>query len=133
MYYTLVKLYSNIIPHWEEVPVTISKQRVPIVGITFGQRRKFVNQIKEGEEVFLKRDPNNPYDKNAISVLDKNNNDIGFIGKDWASIYAIKMDLGMKYSAIIIEKEPKVIHIDLKRTNLEEDILFEFLYPKEIQ
>jgi len=133
MYYTLDKLYSNIIPHWEEVPVTISKQRVPIVGITFGQRRKFVNQIKEGEEVFLKRDPNNPYDKNAISVLDKNNNDIGFIGKDWASIYAIKMDLGMKYSAIIIEKEPKVIHIDLKRTNLEEDILFEFLYPKEIK
>lgn len=127
MYYTLDKLYHDIIPHWEESLVTINDEKVPVVGVTFGQRRKFVNQIKKGDEMFLKRDPHNPYDKNAILVLDENGNEIGFIGKDWASVYADKIDLGMKYKAIVIEKFPKVVYINLKRINLEEDILFDFL------
>ncbi|MEC5424278.1 HIRAN domain-containing protein [Virgibacillus sp. C22-A2] len=127
MYYTLDKLYRDVIPEWENNIVAVKKEKLPVVGVARPERKEFVNQIEIGDELLLKRDAENPYDKNAILVVDNGGNTIGFIGKDWASIYADKLDVGMQYKAIVTEKEAKVIKIDVKRNNLHEDILYHFL------
>lgn len=52
-------------------------------------------QINEGALLELKREPDNPFDENAIKVL-WNNNRIGYISKDIAANLAPVMDRGSK-------------------------------------
>ncbi len=56
MYYTLDKLFRDIIPEWEHGSVVIKKERVPVVGITRPERRKFVSEVNIGDELLIKRD-----------------------------------------------------------------------------
>lgn len=127
MYYTLDKLYRDVIPEWEHGSVVTKKEILPVVGITRSERKKFVSKIKTGDELLLKRDSENPYDKNAILVTNQNGDSIGFIAKDWASVYSDKLDVGMRYRAIVKSKEAKVIKLELERTNFDEDVLYDFL------
>lgn len=122
MYYTLDNIYSNIIPEWEQSPVKIKYEKVPMVG-----REKHFNQIGIDECVSLQREPENLLDKNTILVVNKSGKTIGNIRKEWSAVYADKMDLGMKYKAIIKEKDDKVYNVLLERTNIDEEILFPFL------
>lgn len=127
MLFSLEKLYKDKIPEWEDLQVKISIETLPIVGITRPERVDFVKKLKVGDEVILCRDPKNEYDKNAIKVLDMENNLLGFISKDWASIYAQKMDIGMKFLSVVKTKESKVIYISVQRVNLEETTVYNFL------
>lgn len=125
MYYTLEKLYSDIIPNWEKTNIKPPVfNEVKLVGITIENRVEFVSKLCVGDEVFLERDKNNIYDKNAIKVLDKNQNLLGYISKQWATILSKKIDLGMKYQAFVKEKNKKVIDLQLKRVNVDEDIVY---------
>ncbi|WP_283154122.1 HIRAN domain-containing protein [Guptibacillus hwajinpoensis] len=127
MYFTLDKKYSGVIKEWESGKVNSKKEKVPVVGINRPERKQFVSKIEIGDELFLKRDAENPYDKNAILVMDGNGNSIGFIAKDWASIYSEKLDLGMEFKAVVKEKEAKVIKLELQRLNANNDVVFELL------
>lgn len=99
-----------------------------MVGVTRPERRKFVSNVKIGDNLFLIRDEDNPYDRNAILVVDNDDNEIGFIAKDWASIYADKLDVGMKFNAVVEQKEAKVIKIVVERININDiNSLYEFL------
>lgn len=129
MYSTLEKMFCNIIPNWEYTNAILKKEIIPVVGITLKERKLFVENLKLNDTVFLQRDPDNQYDKNAIRVLDKNGNMIGHIAKQWACIYAEKIDLGMEFNAIIKDKEPKVLNISISRSNIEENIVYDFLRP----
>ncbi|WP_339217002.1 HIRAN domain-containing protein [Ornithinibacillus sp. FSL M8-0202] len=128
MYYTLDKMYKKVIPEWEKASVLIKRERLPVVGVTRPERRKFVSNVKIGDNLFLIRDEDNPYDRNAILVVDNDDNEIGFIAKDWASIYADKLDVGMKFNAVVEQKEAKVIKIVVERININDiNSLYEFL------
>lgn len=127
MYRSLDKLYRNVIPNWEDNIISKTKEKVSVVGLSFGNRKKYVNELVTGQELFLKRDPENFYDKNATLVLNKDNNEIGFISKEWATIYADKLDLGMKFRVTVLEKKTKVVYINIQRTNFDDEILFDFL------
>ncbi|WP_047986075.1 HIRAN domain-containing protein [Ornithinibacillus californiensis] len=131
MYYTLDKLYGEKIKKWENSTINRNKERVAVVGITRPERREYVSNIKIGDELLLIRDASNPYDQNAILVVNNEGNSIGFISKDWASIYTDKIDLGMKFKATVKEKKTKVIKIDLERVNYEENSLYTFLMPQD--
>ncbi|MEF3355817.1 HIRAN domain-containing protein [Paenibacillus sp. GYB006] len=127
MLLSLEKMYKNIIPNWEAMRIKSGVEILPIVGITRPERVVFVKNLKVGDEVILCRDSNNEYDKNAIKVLDKDNNLVGFISKEWALIFAPKMDVGMEFLSRIKTKESKVIYISVQRIDLKETTVYNFL------
>lgn len=72
-----------------------------VAGVTFDNRQRLIRRMSVGENISLVRDPNNPYDKNAIKVINSNGEQIGFISKELASTMAIRMDAGVIYSATV--------------------------------
>lgn len=129
----LFKTYSHKIHEWESYDLFIRSEKIPVVGITILERKKYVDNIEIGEEVYLERDLDNKYDANAIKVLNANGNLLGYISAEWAVIYSTKLDLGMKYEAKVVDKKEKVLTIELKRVNIEDDIFYNFLKEDELK
>jgi cold shock CspA family protein len=74
-----------------------------VVGVTYEGRQSIVALLSVGEEVQLVREPDNPYDKNAIKVVRKTGQCFGFISKVLASGFAQKFDdYGKPVKAVII-------------------------------
>lgn len=74
-----------------------------VVGVTYEGRQSIVTLLSVGEEVELIREPNNPYDKNAIKVVRKTGQCFGFISKVLASGFAKNFDeYGKPVEATII-------------------------------
>lgn len=113
-YYLLDQKYKSIIPHWENSSVVLGNLELPIVGVNVGKRKINVKNLKVGDSLKLVRQPDNPYDTNAILVLTENNEEIGFIAKDWASIFSFKIDHGFTYKVIVKEIEQKVVKVKVK-------------------
>ena len=131
IYSTLSKMYRGLISDWEKDELALSrKEKVQVVGLSFGNRKLTFNTLMVGQEVILKRDIDNSYDKNAILVYTNEMREIGFVSADWACIYAPKMDIGMKYDAYIISIEPKVINIEVSRGNNDLIVMFDLLMPR---
>ena len=72
-----------------------------VAGVTFDNRQRLIRRMSVGERVSLVRDPANPYDKNAIMVINSNGEQIGFISKELASTMAINMDSGVNFVATV--------------------------------
>jgi hypothetical protein len=120
VYYSIDQVYKDSVMNWNTSKISINSVILPIVGITQRERIPFVEKLLVGDKVILERDVNNPYVKNAIKVLDNDGEHLGFISKDWASIYAEKMDLGIIYQCEVVSKEPKVIKIKTTRVNIND-------------
>ena len=132
MYYTISKRYANIVPCWESLPVTKQvRETVQMVGINHEGRQEASRKLFPGAKVNLVREPDNIFDKNAIKVYSDEGMIVGYIASDWASIYARKMDIGMLYSDEVTRIESTLITIHIRRTNVEDDILYDFLSEKE--
>lgn len=63
-----------------------------VVGVTFNNRQSVVAQLRLGETLFLRRDPTNPYDRNAIQVVRQNGQQVGFISRLLAASIAPMLD-----------------------------------------
>jgi hypothetical protein len=63
-----------------------------IVGVTFEGRQKVVAQLSIKEQVWLRREPHNPHDGNAIRVERQNGQQIGYIGREIAAVLASHFD-----------------------------------------
>ena len=72
-----------------------------VAGVTFDNRQRIIRRMSVGEIVSLVRDPYNPYDSNAIKVINSNGDQIGFISRELASSLAYQMDSGVKYNATV--------------------------------
>lgn len=125
IYYLLNKKYSSLIDNWEHCTMSLMSY-ILVVGIQIGERNVFVENLNVGDEVYIFRDKNNEYDKNAIKVLDKGNNVIGYIASEYACYYAPKIDKGIKYNLIIKNKEEKTIKCSIIATNLDDYNVNEF-------
>lgn len=68
-----------------------------IVGVTFDGRQRFIPMLRTGEELQLRRECWNQYDRNAIAVYDGRGNQLGYISKELAKDLAPKMDAGIQY------------------------------------
>lgn len=132
MYYDLVQLFKDKVEHWEEGTCAIKSEKVYVVGVQRPERKKAVEAIAIKDEVFLIREPNNHFDKNAIAVYNKNNQLLGYIRKDYASIYAEKIDIGFVYQATVVKKEKSAITIKVIRTNTDKHIVHE-LFNQSVQ
>lgn len=119
IYYLLSKKYSAVIENWEE-KAKITSFTIPVVGINMKGRKSFVDKLNIDDDLYLERESTNDYDKNAIKVLDKGNNHIGYIPSDYAVIYAPKIDAGIKYTLKLKKKEDKRLEVFIKANNLDE-------------
>ena len=63
-----------------------------VVGVTFENRQAVVALLTEGEQVSLIRDPENPFDPNAVKVVRWDHQQIGFLDRELAKIMAPRMD-----------------------------------------
>lgn len=76
-----------------------------VTGVTFKNedgtsRGDIIREMSKNPDntITLEREPNNQFDANAIKVF-ANNKQIGYIGKDYASILAGMIDSGRKFIA----------------------------------
>jgi single-stranded-DNA-specific exonuclease len=63
-----------------------------VVGVIFEDRQAVVALLTEGERVSLIRDPDNPFDSNAVKVVRWDHRQIGFLDRELARIMAPRMD-----------------------------------------
>ena len=63
-----------------------------VVGVTFGNRQDVIGKMNIGDMVFLVREPDNPYDPNAIRVETKLGLQIGFLSRQVANKLADTFD-----------------------------------------
>ena len=86
----------------------IQNVKLKVVGVTFTNedtgvpRQSILAQLNTESAVFLDREPGNKFDKNAVKVVTLLGQ-VGYIGKDYASIIAEMMDSGRKFRAKIAE------------------------------
>ena len=79
-----------------------------VVGVTFKNddtgvsRQQIISQLNKESAVFLVREPNNKYDKNAVKVMTLLGQ-VGYVAKDYAEILAEMMDSGRIFQAKIDE------------------------------
>ncbi len=105
-YYSLLdEKFGNIIPNWEGTKAASGSFDIPVIGLTVGKRLTTIQALVEGEQLKLLREPDNPYDSNAIKVVTNDDREVGYIAKDWASIFAYKMDCGFTYKVSLKQKE----------------------------
>ena len=125
-FYSILDMnFKEKINNWEPSQVQSEVFKLPVIGLSFGSRMKFINELTEGDHLRLIPEPNNPYDPFAIQVATDDNNQVGYIAKDWASIFSYKMKCGFKYDAHLLKKdfEKKHLLISLKPQIPEENLI----------
>ena len=86
-------------PTKDETPVThtqaaplAQEYTLRVVGVTFDGRQAVVAKLTSGEPVALKREPTNPYDRNAIMVVRLTGEQFGYIDRFTAARIAYRLD-----------------------------------------
>lgn len=130
MFVTLEKVYPSLVPNWEPLTVSRKAQDIFVVGINRLERTKFVKALKNSEKITLQRDLDNKFDEFAIQALNTNGDMLGFVSKEWACIYAEKLDMGMEFEAVVKKIDSTYLTLAVKRINYDVDILYDFLKPK---
>lgn len=77
-----------------------NKYEFAAVGVTFDNRQEILNElysdsVKSGIDnipVILKKEPENPYDKNAIAIMTTDNRSIGYVSKDFNELIGEQLD-----------------------------------------
>ena len=80
-----------------------------VAGVTYEGRQRVVRTCREGEPVFLHREPNNPYDENAVAVYVERKSllgktryaQVGYVPAEDASELAYWIDKGYTALGII--------------------------------
>lgn len=87
----------------------IKNVKLKVVGVTFTNedstsRQSIISQLNNNSVVTIRREPTNKFDTNAIAVFTEFGQ-VGYIGKDYASILAPMMDTGTQFKASIAETD----------------------------
>lgn len=95
-----------------------------VVGVTFGDRQRYVRSLKIGEKLILENEPNNPHDSQAVKVQSKDGQIIGYLNKN---ISKIVFDIFQGLVAIQYAQVLKVIGDEKKGQSL--GVIIEFYIP----
>lgn len=87
----------------------IKNVKLKVVGVTFTNedgtsRQGIIRELCDHDEITLRREPTNRYDTNAIAVFTEIGQ-VGYIGKDYATILAPMMDAGTQFKVTIAETD----------------------------
>ena len=74
-----------------------------VAGVTFEGRQRYIRNMlrNNSTKITLRRDRNNPYDSNAVAVINEYGEQIGFLSRQVASSVAPRMDMGIRYQAMV--------------------------------
>lgn len=99
----------------------IKNVKLKVVGVTFEGRQEIIKQLNKNDIITIRREPTNKFDTNAIAVWSEKGQ-VGYIGKDYASILSPMMDAGTKFEATIAEldeyKNTHYIHILINEVDI---------------
>jgi len=73
-----------------------------VVGVTFAERQKIIQEITAGETVEIRREADNPYDANAIAIYYQDCL-IGYLKAQLAKHLAPSLDRGYSYQATVAQ------------------------------
>jgi type I restriction enzyme M protein len=75
-----------------------------IAGVTFEGRQEGLARLKRGDKVWLRREPDNPYDPNAVHVERRSGRSLGYLPTELAEDLADALDdLGDRHPARVTE------------------------------
>lgn len=74
-----------------------------LAGVSFEGRQSVVTRLTEGTPLRLVREPDNPYDTNAIALMDPIGDQVGFFNRRLAAALASEVDAGVSYSVTVTE------------------------------
>jgi hypothetical protein len=63
-----------------------------LVGVSYDGRQRVVAGLNFGEELSLVRQPDNPFDRNAILAENKHGQQIGYLNRELAKVIACRFD-----------------------------------------
>lgn len=92
------KTYLRIIRALED---TIELEST-LQGIDYEDRAQLANRLREGDEIILESEPDNPYDAYAVRVLFDGHH-IGYVQRDTAKIASRELQLGARARAMVSE------------------------------
>ncbi|MEW6724600.1 MAG: single-stranded-DNA-specific exonuclease RecJ [Bacillota bacterium] len=72
-----------------------------VAGVTFENRQAMVSQCRVGESLRLVRQPENPHDPNAVAILNRQGQQLGFLNARLAKNLAPLLDGGETYLASV--------------------------------
>jgi hypothetical protein len=78
-----------------------------VAGTTHIKDETVFDDVKEGAELTLLREPENRFDENAILVLDEKKRKLGYIPEKDNIVFARLMDAGKYLTAKVKDYEPK--------------------------
>ena len=79
-----------------------------VVGVTRhnhdgSDRQVIAGQCQPGEQLKLRREPDNPQDANAIAVFRRNRDQLGYLSASLAEKLAPLLDAGTRFTAVVSE------------------------------
>ena len=74
-----------------------------VVGITFEGRQSVAEKVVTGEALCVVRQPDNPYDANAIALVRGTGEQVGFLRRQISAALAPVMDAGVGYVAHVLD------------------------------
>lgn len=77
----------------EEAPSFYTK----LAGVTFEGRQSVLEQLMPGSPLRIERQPENPFDANAVALLDPRGEQVGFLNRRLAAVLAPVLDAGVPY------------------------------------
>lgn len=88
---------------------TVTEFIIPVVGMSHEGRADLVRQYaQEGLVVFLKREPENPFDANAVKVCLGGDIHIGYVSRQAAFALSGELLRGVKYHCTIDELDAEL-------------------------
>ncbi|MER3456507.1 MAG: single-stranded-DNA-specific exonuclease RecJ [candidate division GAL15 bacterium] len=72
-----------------------------VVGVTFEGRQEVLARLEPGEEVYLRREPANPFDPHAVQVVRRDGSVVGYLNSVLAGRLAPQLDRGARYRATV--------------------------------
>jgi hypothetical protein len=85
--------------------VEIYLHKTYIAGVQYYNAKKNIENIKEGNYLVFRREPENPYDSKAIMIMDLDGDKLGYIPRDDNGIISKLMDAGKTIYGIISNKK----------------------------
>jgi len=97
------KLYDREQHHDNKYKNILQAERffTKIVGVTFDNRQEHIAKLELGQQLLLKREPENPYDLNAIRVETNSGEMIGYLRAELAKELASAIDNGRCYHCLL--------------------------------
>ncbi len=74
-----------------------------LAGVTFEGRQEVVARLSEGTALRLVRQPDNPFDPNAIALFDATGDQVGFFNRALAAALAPEIDAGAVYDVSVTD------------------------------